>query len=62
MANERYKYNKKLLDIISRAIEKYTDLRFIQLLWKLNIVNNEDRFYEESKETYNLAKNGGTND
>lgn len=62
MANERYEYNKKLLDIISQAIEKNPDLRFIQLLWKLNIVNNEDRFHEESKETYNLAKKEGTND
>lgn len=48
----RYEYNKKILDIIKQEIEKNKDLRFIQLLWNLNIVDHEDRFYEESKETF----------
>lgn len=48
----RYEYNKKILNIIKNEIEKNKDLRFIQLLWNLNIIDHEDHFYEESKETF----------
>lgn len=48
----RYEYNKKILNIIKNEIEENKDLRFIQLLWKLNIIDHEDHFYEESKETF----------
>ena len=47
----RQKSNKKLLTILEEYITKYPNFRFIQLLWLLDIVNNDDRFYEESEET-----------
>lgn len=50
---DRYDYNKKILNIIKKEIEENKEFRFIQLLWKLNIINHEDRFYEESEETFN---------
>ena len=56
MSNIRYENNKKILEILSKEIEEYQDFRFIQLLWKLGIVNNKDRFYEESSETLEKIK------
>lgn len=56
MSNMRYENNKKILEILNREVEEYPDFRFIQLLWKLGIVNNEDRFYEESNETLEKIK------
>ena len=60
----RYKANKKLLKLLEFCIEKYLDLRFIQVLWTLKIIDSKveegsgheiivpvDRFYEESSET-----------
>lgn len=43
--------NKRLLKLLSDRIEKYPDLRFIQALWSLRIIDKKDRFYEESSET-----------
>ena len=43
----RYENNKKILTKIAEFIERCPDMRFIQLLWALGIVNSEDRFYEE---------------
>lgn len=53
---DRYSANKKILDIIAKSIDKNHDMRFIQILWALGIINSkndiiEDRFYEESEET-----------
>ena len=53
---DRYSANKKILDIIARSIDENHDMRFIQILWALGIINSkndiiEDRFYEESEET-----------
>lgn len=52
----RYISNKKILDIIAKSIDENHDMRFIQILWALGIINSkndiiEDRFYEESEET-----------
>ena len=53
----RYEANKKILNILAQTIENNHDLRFIQVLWKLGIINIcndcfiEDRFYEESETT-----------
>ncbi len=53
---DRYSANKKILDIIAKSIDENHDMRFIQILWALGIINSkndiiEDRCYEESEET-----------
>ena len=48
----RYEFNKMILKRLEKEVEKDKDIRFIQLLWKLDIISNEDRFYEESKDTF----------
>lgn len=60
----RQEANKKILEIVTSAVENNPDLRFIQILWKLGIIDSKkfgdekmfyekilDRFYEEPKET-----------
>ena len=47
----RQLYNRKIANIILNEIEKHPQLRFIQILWSLHIVDHEDRFYEESTDT-----------
>lgn len=47
----RQEYNKKILSILTEEINKSPELRFIQILWFLNIVDNTDRFYEEPNKT-----------
>lgn len=73
---ERYKYNKQLLSELTNYIETHRDVRFIQALWALNIINAqvdkqtatlliEDRFYEEPNETLRRVKDfyrGNDND
>lgn len=50
----RHKYNTKILEALKIYIDKYPDLRFIQALWNLRLVDrNTDKFYEESEVTYN---------
>lgn len=43
--------NEALLHLLSSYLKKHPELRFIQALWNLNIVNKEDRFYENSPQT-----------
>ena len=51
--NKRQYYNNLILDKIKEAIDNNKEFRFQQILWLLNITDNTDRFYEESKNTYN---------
>lgn len=51
---DRQKYNLEILEEVKKFLEKQPDMRFIQALWALNIVDKEDRFYEEPEIT--LAK------
>ena len=44
---QRYENNKQILEILKNSIEANKNLRFVQILWMLNIVDNIDRFYEE---------------
>ena len=44
---QRYENNKQILEILKNTIEENKNLRFVQILWMLNIVDNTDRFYEE---------------
>ena len=48
---DRALLNKKCLEKLSDFLEAHPKFRFIQALWALNIVDNEDRFYEEPYET-----------
>lgn len=52
---KRQESNKKLLTILKEQIINYPNLRFIQILWMLNIIDEEDRFYEESEETLKIV-------
>lgn len=52
----RQEANKKILEIVTLEVENNPDLRFIQILWKLGIIDSRDekiidRFYEEPEET-----------
>lgn len=47
----RLSSNFKIIKLLATAAKLNPDLRFIQLLWHLDIVNDEDRFYEESNIT-----------
>ena len=50
----RYKNNLEILKRLDTFLHEYSEMRFIQALWTLNIVDNSDRFYEES--SYTLKK------
>ena len=52
----RQKYNLEILEEVKNFLEKHPDMRFIQALWALNIVDKEDRFYEESDITLEKVK------
>lgn len=63
--NERIKSNQKLLELLKETLCKNPELRFIQALWDLGIIDARtitghgwglvlvptDRFYEEPSET-----------
>ena len=48
--SKRKEYNLKCLDVIKQTIEKYPDWRFMQVLYNMELC--EDRFYEESVDTF----------
>lgn len=52
----RAKYNKECLEHLTKYIEAHPELRFIQALWALNIVDREDRFHEEPSVTLEKIK------
>ena len=56
--NKRQEYNLKILQRLFTLIMDEPDLRFIQALWTLKLVDREndslnikDRFYEEPEDT-----------
>lgn len=52
----RKKYNQKILTILEREVEENPQLRFIQILHILGIIDGTDKFYEEPKLTYEKIK------
>ena len=52
--SKRQEYNYKCLDILKELIDKYPDWRFTQIIFNLGLA--EDRFYQESVDTYDLMK------
>ena len=58
---DRQYYNFKILDELEDLLVKEPEIRFIQALWALNIINSEnssieDRFYEEPNDTWKKVK------
>lgn len=57
MMNKRQEYNLKVLQKLFSLIIDEPDLRFIQALWALGIIDRDDelvikdRFYEEPEDT-----------
>ena len=55
---KRRKYNNKILKTLQRVIkEDNGTLRFIQLLWSLDIISAQDRFQEEPDITFTKLQN-----
>ena len=52
--SKRQEYNYKCLDILKELIDKYPDWRFTQIIFNIGLA--EDRFYQESVDTYELIK------
>ena len=58
----RQQNNLEILKILNKVILQNPDMRFVQLLWALNIINIdnngliEDRFYEEADKTLEFIK------
>jgi hypothetical protein len=55
--------NQELINLISDYIDTHSEMRFIQALWSLNIIDRDengiiDRFYEEPNDTLNRIKKG----
>lgn len=66
MIANRQKFNKELITILNDAVEHNPEMRFIQLLWALRLIDRNidgilDRFYEESEATYNRIRKGMDN-
>ncbi|MGM9530405.1 hypothetical protein [Intestinibacter sp.] len=57
--NERKEDNLKILKKLESYLNKYPDIRFIQALWSLHIVDELDRFYEEPSITIKRMVNKG---
>ena len=53
---ERQKYNLEILEQLKQFLEKEPDMRFIQALWNLAIVDREDRYNEEPQVTLEKVK------
>ena len=63
---KRQKYNKLILEILSKLVEKYPDLRFGQILVNAEIITYKndydemvprDPYYEEPEVTWERMKN-----
>ena len=49
--NSREKDNLGCLKLLTSYLTRHSELRFIQALWALGVVDREDRFYEEPSVT-----------
>lgn len=48
----RLEANLKIVYYLEEFFKQNPDMRFQQALYGLNIITNEDKFYEESVDTY----------
>lgn len=49
-------YNQQIINYLLKFITNNPEMRFIQVLWALGVVDNSDRFYEESNTTLEKVK------
>ena len=55
----RQEANRKILELVSKAVEEFPDWRFHQILQNLGVEQPAiDQWYEESDETLNNIKKG----
>lgn len=47
----RPKCNFILMNVMQLALHTYKDLRFLQLFYSMNIIDEDDRFFEEPYDT-----------
>lgn len=52
LTETRVTYNKRIVEELTRFLEAHPGLRFMQALDILNLVGDDDRFYEEPYDTY----------
>lgn len=49
-------YTQQIINYLLKFITNNPEMRFIQVLWALGVVDNSDRFYEESNTTLEKVK------
>ena len=47
----RSKCNFILMNVVQLALHTYKDIRFLQLFYSMNIIDEDDRFFEEPYDT-----------
>jgi len=53
IVKERKQYNRDTVEILLKIMDKYPDLRFLQILYNANVINKEGDFYnQEPTETF----------
>lgn len=59
---QRYESNQRIVEILSKLVEKFPQWRFQQILQNVDIAsrNGEDLFYEESYDTLTTMTNNAT--
>lgn len=62
MKKSKQETNLKIYEILGDFLLTYPELRFVQALWCLGIVNKEDRFYEPSEVTLEKVRKYLTKD
>ena len=62
MKNSKEEVNMKIYELLGDFLLTYPELRFIQALWAIGIVDREDRFYEPSEVTLEKIKKRLTDD
>lgn len=57
--DKRKENNLKILKKLENCLNKYSDIRFIQALWSLHIIDGLDRYHEEPSITIKRMVNKG---
>ena len=53
LVKERKQYNQDIIEILSKIMEKYPSLRFMQILYNAKVIDSEGDFYnQEPTETF----------
>jgi len=54
---DRQHLNLRIHEIVGEYLLNHPELRYIQALWALGIIDKEDRFHEEPRETLDKILN-----